>query len=132
MSFSADITTQVGRLRYLIGDLTSASASFSDEDLQGFLSLTALTSVDGMTQSLLLAAAFACDSMAAQAARVMEDIKLGDYQNSDNEKVTHLKSMADRFRDLEYNTPAFAVAEENLSAFNELDIIRNFILRTEA
>jgi hypothetical protein len=32
---------------------------------------------------------------------------------------------------MEDEYPAFAVAEENLSSFNELTIIRNFVLRNE-
>jgi hypothetical protein len=39
--------------------------------------------------------------------------------------------MAARFRELDENTPAFGVAEENVSQFNELDIIKNYIQRTE-
>jgi hypothetical protein len=129
MSFTLDVNTDVGKVRYLIGDITVGSASFTDEELQGFLNFTAQTN---LAPSIFLASALACDSMAGNVARTMESIKLGDYENKDIDKYNSLKKQAQGFRDLEYNTPAFAVIEENLSGFNELQIIRNFILRTEA
>ena len=132
MSWTLDITTNWGKVRYLIGDITQATASFTDEELQGFLTFSGMTAPDGQTQSIFLAAALACDSMASQVARTMEKFAIGDYDNDESKKYDALKNQAQKFRDLEYNTPAFAVAEENLSGFNELEIIRNFILRTEA
>lgn len=130
MSFSLDITTDVGKVRYLIGDVVAASATFTNEEITGFLAFVADQNFG--VQSILLACAFACDAMASLLTRTMQAIKLGDYQNDDSSKVKAFKDQATRFRDLEYNTPAFAVVEENLSGFNELEIIRNYILRTEA
>jgi hypothetical protein len=123
-TYTKDITTLTGKIRYLVGDTDMTSPNFSDEELQGFYSLTP----DG---SIYLACALALDSLASSAAINLTNVTLGTLKIDETSKVEELKLQAARFRDLEYNTPAFAVVEENLSSFNELGIIRNFILRTE-
>lgn len=117
-----DLTTPVGQLRFLIGD-SVYPYTLDDLTLQMFLDIN--------NESLYLAAATALDSLAAMAITNFESVKIGDYQNSDKDKVAALQLAATRYRDLEYNTPAWAVVEENLSGFNELTIIRNWVLRTE-
>jgi hypothetical protein len=122
--FTADITTTVGQVRYLIGDTDPAKPIFDDATIQGFNNIAP-------DQSLYLTCALASDAMAALAAKKLNDIVLGPLKIDQTSKVKALQEQATRFRNLEYNTPAFAVIEENLSGFNELTIIRNFILRTE-
>lgn len=122
MSFSLDITTDIGKIRYLIGDITSATANFQDETLSAFLTLSG---------SVYLSCALALDSLAATAATNLNDIVLGSLKINETSKVQELRAQAQAFRELEYNTPQFDVAEENLSGFNELEIIRNNILRTQ-
>jgi hypothetical protein len=123
MSFSLDINTDIGKIRFLIGDTVQASANFQDETLTGFLSLT--------SSSIYLTCALALDALANAAATNLNDIVLGSLRINETSKVERLRAQAQAFRDLEYNTPAFDVAEENLSGFNELEIIRNNILRTQ-
>lgn len=124
MSFSLDVTTLVGQVRYLIGDTDSTKPQFTDEEITGIIAITPY-------QSLYLACALALDAMASKASIKLNNIVLGTLKIDQTSKVAALKDQASRFRDLEYNTPAFAIIEENLSGMNELLIIRNFILRTE-
>jgi hypothetical protein len=116
--------TDVQKLRILIADPAGASQQFSDSDLQFMLDLN-----DG---SLYLAAAIACDTLASKVGSSLQEVRIGDFMDSSGRnQVAALQAQAESWRTLEYETPAFAIAEENLSNFNELNIIRNYILRTE-
>ena len=125
MPNTLDPTTQIGQVRYLVGDTNIVAPSFSDAEITGFINMAP-------DQSTYLACALILDSMASTVAASLNELQMGYLRIQETAKFTALKTQADRFRDLEYNTPAFAVAEENLSGFNELNIIRNFILRTES
>lgn len=122
MAFNYDITTDAGKVRALIGDTDITNPQFTDDEVAAFLLLN--------NGSLLLAAADALDAMAAKAARGASITKLGDYQLDTTDAATQLQSLAEKLRDREYNTPAFAVVEDNVSGFSELEIIRNYLLRT--
>jgi hypothetical protein len=122
--FSLDITTQIGQMRYLIGDTDSTKPIFQDEELTGILNLAP-------DQSLYLACALALDAVASKAANKLNNIVLGTLKIDQTSKVQALRDQAQRFRELEYNTPAFVEIEQNLSNMNEMVIIRNFIMRTE-
>lgn len=123
MPFTLDILTFVGQVRYLIGDKDSTAPIYTDAEITGFGTMAG--------NSLYLACALALDGIAATAAQNLTDLQLGTLKIDETSKVEALRTQADRFRDLDNNTPAFAVIEENLCSFNELQIIRNFILRTE-
>lgn len=126
MSFTYNVNTTIGLLRLLIGD-TVEPAKFSDEELQALLTLE-----DG---SIYLAAADAMDTLASQAtfstASSFTSIRIGDYSQSSSvaEQVKGYQAQASRFRQLDTETPAFAIAEENFSAFSYETLIRNSILR---
>lgn len=59
-------------------------------------------------------------------------VKIGDYETAVDvgALAKSLLDQAEGYRTLVEETPAFAIAEENLSAFNELIIISNWIYRT--
>lgn len=144
MSFSYDVTTTIGKMRLLIGDTVQASANFQDEELQAILDTTQAIfsgpqgAVFGETQIpenelLFMACATALDGLATRVAASPngQTVKIGDYSITGKDQVQKLQDMAQRFRDAIENMPAYGVIEENLSGFNELLIIRNWILRTE-
>ena len=126
MSFTYILTTDIGLLRLAIGD-TAEPAKFSDEELQAFLGLE-----DG---SIFLAAADALDTLASQAsfsaASSFTSVRIGDYSEgaSVSEQIKGYQAQANRFRQLDTETPAFAIAEEDFSAFSYETLIRNAILR---
>ena len=81
---------------------------------------------------LLLSCATAFDALAGKVSSLHgQTITLGDFTVTAKDQVASLQNMAQKFRDAVYNLPAWGIVEENLSGFNELTIIRNWVLRTE-
>lgn len=115
--------TDIQKVRTLIGDPAGASQQFSDTEIQMFL--------DTMNGSLFLSCALALDAKAAAVAANSQEVRIGDYQTSDRNRLQAIQAQAEKFRTLEFETPAFAIVEDNVSEMNALQIIRNFILRTE-
>ena len=75
MSFTYNLTTNIGKVRLLIDDKTnthSSPAHFSDAELQVFLTM--------VSDSLYLAAALALESWAANDTANMDSERIGDYQ----------------------------------------------------
>jgi hypothetical protein len=107
----------------LIGDTDSTDVQLTDEEISAMLELEA--------GALYLTCAACLDSLANKTAVGFTQVKIGSLDLNDKDKVAALRLQAENFRTLDAETPAFAVAEENLSNFNELEIIRNYILRTE-
>jgi len=143
MSFSYDLGTTTGQMRLLIQDTNATSPYFSDEELAAFQQVT-LQQVDGPTiffgsgdiplnELLLLSCAQAMDALASRVAAsgAGQTIQIGDFRVSGKDQVTALQALGQRFRDAVDNLPAWGIIEENLCGFNELVIIRNWVLRTE-
>lgn len=112
--------TDVERIRFLI---SSPSGEFSDDSLQMFLDLS--------SGSLFLGCALALDARAAGISNSAQEVRIGDYSTNDRTRLATIVAQAQSFRDLEFNTPAWAVIEDNVSDMNALIILRNYILRTE-
>jgi hypothetical protein len=110
----------IQKIRVLI---SSPDGEFTDDELQMFLDLS--------SGSLFLGCALALDARAAGISTESQEVKIGDYSTSDRTRLATIVAQAQSFRDLEFNTPAFGVIEENLSDMNALIILRNYILRTE-
>lgn len=116
--------TNIDKVRLLIGD-QDVPQNFADADIQAFLDLS---DVYAGNDQIFMAAALGCDQQAKVSAP-NSGLKLGDY--STNKGITtDFQTAAQRYRDIVCNTPAFAIAEKNLSGFSELEIIRNYVLRT--
>jgi hypothetical protein len=144
MSFTYDVTTTTGQMRLLIGDTNSAAPYFQDEELNaiqtiiagletGWSTVASYSVAVGGTELLLLCCAQALDSLAAKvaASAAGQTIVLGDYKLTGKDQVQKLQDMAKRFRDAVNNLPAWGIVEENLCGFNEMVLIRNWVLRTE-
>ena len=120
------ITDDVSRVRVLIGDYVPSDTSkqtFSDDEIQVFL--------DATGGSLFLAAAVGMDTLAAKQDVTPVEFSIGKYQQSTGRtQIRQLTQQAEAFRQLEYNTPAWVIIEVNNYSFDELEIIRNRILRT--
>jgi hypothetical protein len=143
MSFTYDLTTVTGQMRLLLGDTVQASANFQDEELQVFQNV-----VSGMesgpqgffgdaaisqNELLLLSCAQAMDSLASRTAGFGsgQTVQIGDYRLTGKDQVKAIQDIAQRFRDAVNNLPAWGIIEENTCGFNEMVIIRNWVLRTE-
>lgn len=125
--------TSIGTVRLLIGD--TLSAAFTDDQIQTFLDLRSIEA--GTNDQYYMAAYLALKSLAAQLTVKLRaggtSVKIGDYETTTD--VAGLsKAITDQaqgYWDLVNNTPAFAIAEDNVSQFNELIIIKNWIFRTQ-
>ena len=137
--------TQAQMVATLIGDNIAALAFFTTDQYNFFLTMagTAVNPISnifnsntnnvdyGMTTEIFFAAAQAEYALAAQAAANLTETRIGDYQDSSGRnKVAALKAAGDAFMKLYYETPAWAIIEENLSDLNSLITIRNYVLRT--
>jgi hypothetical protein len=108
-------------VRTLIGDQNKVY--FTDTEIQFFLDTT--------DSSLFLSASLACSALASKVGSNLQEVRIGDFlDQSGRNQVAALQAQAEAWRKLEYETPAWAVVEEDLSDFNALIIIRNYVLRT--
>jgi hypothetical protein len=113
------------KVRVLIGDYLQTSPTFSNDEIDVFLDVTG--------GSLFLAAAVGLDTMAAKQDVTPVEFSIGKYQQSTGRtQIRQLTQQAEAFRQLEYNTPAYAIIETDNSSFAQLEIIRNRILRNFA
>jgi hypothetical protein len=137
--------TQAQMVATLIGDSLVTPTLFTTDQYNFFLQQAGLNLApianpyssgtvanDGGIQSeLFFAAAQAEYSLAAGAAANLTETRIGDYQDSSGRnKVAALKAAGDAFMKLYYETPAWAIIEEDLSDMNALITIRNYVLRT--
>ena len=113
-------------VRTLIGD--QAKAEFTDAEIGLFITLAG---VNGPGAEYFFAAAMAMDALCSKYSSNLQEIRIGDFMDSSGRnKVKSLQMAADEFRNLYYNTPAWAIVESNESDLNALIIIRNYVLRT--
>ena len=118
--------TDIQAVRTLIGD--QSSTSFTDAEIQFFLDSTG-ESFPGA--GYYFAASLALNALAGKVGTNLQEVRLGDFADSSGKnQVTSLREEADAWYKLYLEVPAFAVIEQNLSDFNALVIIRNFVLRT--
>ena len=138
--------TQAQMVMTLIGDNVLAPTFFSSDQYNFFLTMAGLNlnpipnpyssntnpnDGGGIYTELFFAAAQAEYALAAQAAANLTETRIGDYQDSSGRnKVAALKAAGDAFMKLYYETPAWAIIEEDLSDMNALITIRNYVLRT--
>lgn len=138
--------TQAQMVATLIGDSITSPTLFTSDQYafflgQSYINLTPVSNPyssgtigndsGGFSSEIFFAAAQALKALAAQAAVNLTETRIGDYQDSSGRnKVTALNAAAQGFLDLYYNTPAWAIIEEDLSDLNSLITIRNYVLRT--
>ncbi len=85
---STNLTTDLAKVRRLIGDTSSASAEFTDEEVTFFI---------GEEGTIYGAASIACESLAAKYAKKV-DKSAGDLRISLSHKYEHFKGLAEKFR----------------------------------
>jgi hypothetical protein len=138
--------TQVQMVATLIGDNALNPTFFSNDQYNLFLTMAGMnltpvsnpfssntnpTDGGGIYTELFFAAAQALKSLAAQAAANLTETRIGDFQDSSGRnKVAALNAAAEAFMKIYYETPAWAIIEEDLSDLNSLITIRNYVLRT--
>lgn len=110
MAHTYDVTTDIGKLRLLIGDTDitpTTDAQFSDEELQAFL--------DMASSDLLMAASYALEAWASTVTANMKSEKIGDYSYSRDEAKSKM-DLAKKYRDEASSTPLMDIASMDLTA----------------
>ena len=109
MAATYDLTTDVGKVRLMIGDtdVTPASdAHFTDAEIEAFLTMA--------SNSLLLAASYALESWAASLTDDYDAERIGDYSYT-NKKAANKTALAKKYREEDASTPYLTWAEMDLS-----------------
>ena len=113
MTLTYDLTTEIGKLRLMIGDTDLTDAKFTDEELQVF--------IDQASNSLNIAAALALEAWASTYGASAMSEKIGDYSYA-QKTVDNMLKMAQRYRDSEAETPYFTWAEMDLSSIGDPEL----------
>ena len=105
-----DLTTDVGKVRLLIGDTDVdpvTDAQFTDAEITAFLTMA--------SSSLLLAASYALEAWAATLTGDYDAEKIGDYSYT-NKKAAKKTALAKKYREEDASNPYLTWAEFNLTA----------------
>ena len=123
MSFTYDLSNNIGKVRNLIGDSVSASAILTDEEITAFLSLR--------SSDLYQTAATCLYRIAASKALLAKKKSGGDYSEDLTAMAKELRESAKIFEELAVSLPAEAQAEIAVTDFNYGDIETRKALRDE-
>lgn len=110
---SYDITTNIGKVRLVIGDTDESNEVFTNTEITYFLT-TESNNID-------LAAARAARAWAAKYATSADTEKIGDYAYS-QKAVDKLLKLAETLEAKDAATPAFEWAEMDLSGVEDTTI----------
>ncbi len=127
MAFTYDLTTDRGQVRLLITDTASANPIFQDNEIDFFLSNTA---VDG-TNDVNLSGAKALETIAASEALVQKKMKLLDLTTDGPAVAKSLRVAAALLREQSDSESDIDVIEQNLNVFSARQIIVNDALRQQ-
>jgi len=123
MSFTFDTSTNIGKVRTLIGDTDSANVILTDEEIQVFLDLR--------INDIYLSSADALRRMAADKAILEKKIKAGNYEEDPRGMSKTLRELAQTYEETAANAPAEAFTETVLTDFNYRTIVGDRALRGE-
>ena len=129
MTFTYNVSTDIGRVRLLIGDTEEANAIFEDDEIEVFLSLN-----DGVKRS----AGGALDVIASNQALVLKVIRTLDLSTDGAATARALREHANQLRDEAAETDAgeegglFDYAEMVTNAFTARQRLRNQLLRDDS
>lgn len=106
MTFTYDISNNIGKVRLIIGDKIEAEPVFSDEEIQVFLTDNG--------NSINPAAATALEAWAASYSANVDTEKIGDYSYS-QKIINKMLTLAKRLRETDASKPCLTWAEMNLT-----------------
>lgn len=127
MAFTYDLTTDRGQVRLLITDTDHDNPIFQDNEIDFFLSNTA---VDG-TNDVNLSGAKALETIAASEALVQKKMKLLDITTDGPAVAKSLREAAALLREQSESESDIDVIEMGLNDFNRREIIWNDAIRTQ-
>ncbi len=123
MSFTYDVTTNLGKVRNLIGDAVDTGHILEDADINAFISMAG--------DDLFQAAALCLYRIAASKALLAKRKSAGNYSEDLTAIAKECREAAKIYEDMAKNTPAEAQAEVIMTDFNYNEILQNKALRGE-
>jgi hypothetical protein len=124
MAFTFDITTNLGKVRFLISDMVDSGHVFEDATINGALSLAG--------NDLYKAAALCLYSLAASKALLAKRKTAGNYSEDLTAMSRECRETAKEYEQKALNTPAEAQAELINTDFNYRTIVINKDYREES
>lgn len=103
MSFTYDITTEIGKVRALIPDTDSSSHAFEDDEIQFYL--------DESDADRKLAAALACEVLASNKAKLAKVIDVLDVKVDTTKAAELLFKRSQALREQAEESGDFEIAE---------------------
>ena len=116
MSANYDLTTNVGKVRLIIGDTDvspESDAVFTDEELTYFLTAN--------SSNINLAAADALEAWVAKYTTAPDSEKIGDYSYS-QKIVDHLNKLAKELREKVEGAPVLEIASMDLTGVTDTTV----------
>ncbi len=107
MAATYDPDTDRGKVRLLISDVDTASATFTDEEIDTFLT---------MGDSVRDSAAVALETIAGNQALVLKRIKTHNLETNGPELAKELRALATQLRDTDDQAGVFLIADQSTSA----------------
>lgn len=123
MSFTYDLTTNIGKVRNLINDTTQIGALLTDEEITAILSLH--------SSDLFMAAHTCLMRIAASKALLAKKKSAGNYSEDLTAIARECREVAAVYKEMAQSMPADAVAEQFLTDFNYNEILNKKVLRNE-
>ena len=123
MSFTFDLSTNVGKVRNLIGDTNASDYQLTDEEITSILSLA--------SSDIFLASAICLKRIAADKALVQKRVKAGNYEEDPKEAINGMLKVAENYEKMAKDTPADAQTEIFYTDFNYNEILNQRALRGE-
>lgn len=106
MTTTYDITTLIGKVRLITGDKTIATAVFTDEEIEVFLT--------NQSNDVNLASADLLEAWASSYAAAPDSEKIGDYSYT-QKIVDKMLGLAKRLRETSDSAPYMTWAEPDLT-----------------
>lgn len=121
MTVTYDITTNVGKVRLMVGDTDTTDNVFTDEEIQVFLTIE--------SDNLYLAAADVLGAWASKYGANADSEHIGDYAYT-QKIVDKMMALAKSYREKADSEPSCAWAEMGVTDFNTVEIIWNRNMRS--
>ena len=123
MAFTFDPTTDLGKLRFLIGDMVDSGHVFEDATLNAALVMT--------SNDIYMAAANCLYSLSASKALLAKRKSAGGYSEDLTAIAKECRETAQKYEEKSKSIPAEAQAESFYTDFNYNEILRGKSLRNE-
>lgn len=123
MSYTYVLSTNVGKIRNLIGDNVEASALLTDEEITSLLSLR--------DSDIFLTAALALRRIAASKVLVARRRKAGNFDEDTKDLIKNYLEVAKQYEQMANEIPADAQVEIIYDNFSYNNIINNRAYRGE-